>query len=144
MLVVDASVYAPLIATCGRALLDTVKQLRFVVLDLTIYEVCNVFWKEHRKLNRIGREEAVQACRAAKSLTRYMRVYSIGDLCVGDVMKIAIENNITFYDASYIALARVLQARLASEDKDILNVAPSYGVEVVRLRELLNRFTGSR
>ncbi len=59
-------------------------------------------------------------------------------------MKIAIENNITFYDASYIALARVLQARLASEDEDILNVAPRYGIEVVRLRELLNRFTGSR
>ncbi len=144
MLVVDASVYAPLIATCGRALINVVKQLGFVVLDLTIYEVCNAFWKEHRKLNRISREEAVQACTAAKSLTRYMRVYSIGDLGVGDAMKIAIENNITFYDASYIALALGLRARLASEDKDILSVAPRYGIGVVRLRELLNCVTGSR
>ena len=53
-------------------------------------------------------------------------------------MKIAIENNIAFYDASYIALARELKTSIASENHDILTVAPKYNVRVIRLNELIN------
>ncbi len=47
-----------------------------------------------------------------------------------------LKNNIPFYDASYISLATSLKAPLASEDEDILNVAPKHGVRIMRLKEI--------
>ncbi|MEM0048507.1 MAG: type II toxin-antitoxin system VapC family toxin [Ignisphaera sp.] len=60
------------------------------------------------------------------------------DLDVEEVMRIAIENNITFYDSSYIALAQKLKAPISTEDKDIISVAPRYGVKIIRLHELMD------
>ena len=52
MYVVDACVYAPLIVVCGRDLVKAMRELEFILLDLTAYEVCNAFWKEYK--NFIG------------------------------------------------------------------------------------------
>ena len=138
MYVIDASVYAPLIITYGGDLVEKLRKIKSVILDLTLYEACNVFWKEHAKLRKVSEEEAITACKAAKALSRYITLYSVTDLDVAEVMEIAIENGITFYDASYIALARKLKASIASEDRDILTVAPKYGIRAVKLNELAN------
>ena len=139
MYVVDASVYAPLVAVCGRSLIRAMERHGFAILDLTVYETCNAFWKEHIKLHRIDRGSAVQACRVAKALTQYTRLYRVTDLDTEEVMRMAMENNITFYDASYITLASMLKVPIATEDRDILRVAPSYGLGTVRLRDLMER-----
>ena len=138
MYIIDASVYAPLIITYGKDLIEKLKRVKFIILDLTIYEVCNAFWKEHTKLHKISEEEAIMACKVAKALSRYVTLYSVTDLNTAEVMKIAIENNITFYDASYIALAYKLKTPIASEDHDILVVAPKYNIKAIRLNELIN------
>ena len=138
MYVIDASVYAPLIASCGRELVKAMKELEFILLDLTVYEVCNAFWKEHSKLHRISEDEAIQACMVSRALTRYARLYRVTDLDVKEIMEIAIKNNVTFYDSSYIALAHKLKTPLVTEDHDIIALAPKYNVEIVRLHELLN------
>ena len=138
MYVIDASVYAPLIVVCGKDLVRTVRELEFILLDLTVYEVCNAFWKEYRKLHKISEDEAIQACIISKALTQYAKLYRIADLDVGEIMRIAVENNITFYDSSYIALARKLEAPVASEDKDIITLAPKYNIKIIRLHELMN------
>ncbi len=138
MYIIDASVYAPLIITYGKDLIEKLRKIKSIILDLTLYEVCNVFWKEHTKLHKISEEEAIIACKAAKALSRYVTLYSVADLDTAEAMKIAIENNITFYDASYIALAHKLKTSIASEDHDILTVAPRYNIRVIRLNELIN------
>lgn len=46
MYVIDASIYAPLIAIGGKDLVKAIRELGFVLLDLTVYEVCNAFWKK--------------------------------------------------------------------------------------------------
>ncbi len=137
MLVVDANVYAPLIVALHKRFLEVAQRYSFAILDLTIYETCNAFWKEHVKLRRISFEEAVKACLAAKMLTKWLKVYRFEDLDFEMIARIALENNITVYDASYIALAITLKTQIASEDKDIVSVAPKYKVSVVRLYELL-------
>jgi len=138
MYVIDASVYAPLIITYGRDLIEKLRKIKSVILDLSLYEACNVFWKEHVKLHKISEEEAITACKAVKALSRYITLYSVTDLDTAEVMKIAIENSITFYDASYIVLAHKLKAPIASEDNDIITVAPKYNIRVIRLNELAN------
>lgn len=136
--VIDASVYTPLLIVYGGGLVEKLRKVRFAILDLTVYEACNVFWKEHVKLHKISENEALIACDASKALSQYTTLYRITDLNVKEAMKIAVENNITFYDASYIALARKLKSPIASEDSDIIATAPKYGVEVIRLNQLLN------
>ena len=137
MYVIDASALAPLIVVCGGNLVRSLKKNDFAVLDLTVYEVCNAFWKMCRKLRRIDEAEAAYACAASRHLARFVKLYRVTDLDVEKTMEIAVENNITFYDSSYIALASELNAPIASEDKDILTVAPKYGIKVVRLPELI-------
>jgi len=138
MYIIDASVYAPLIITYGKDLIEKLRKIRPIILDLTLYEICNAFWKEHIKLHKISKEEAIIACSASKALSRYITLYSIIDLDIDKVMKMAIENDITFYDASYIALAHKLKTSIASEDHDIITVAPKYNIRVIRLNELIN------
>ena len=138
MNIIDASVYALLIITYGEDLIEKLKRVKPIILDLTIYEVCSVFWKEHTKLHKISEEEATTACKVAKPLSRYVTLYSITDLDTAEAMKIAIENNITFNNASYIALAYKLKTPIASEDHDILAVAPKYNIKAIRLNKLIN------
>jgi len=138
MYVIEDSVYAPLIIAYGGDLVEKLRKIKSVILDLTLYEACNVSWREHAELHKVSEEEAVTACKAAEALSRYITLCSLADLDAAEVMEVAAENGITFYDASYIALARKLKASIASEDRDILAVAPKYGVRVVRLSELAN------
>ena len=71
------------------------------------------------------------------ALARHARLYRVTDLDAGKIMKIAVENGITFYDSSYIALASMLRAPISSGDRDIIAVAPRYNVRVIRLHELI-------
>ena len=70
--VVDSSVYAPLVALYGRNLIKAMKKVKIVILDLTVYESCNAFWRECVKLHRISDEEAIKACEACKALSKYV------------------------------------------------------------------------
>ncbi len=56
---------------------------------------------------------------------------------INDVINIAINNNITVYDASYIALAKQLEMPITSNDKDILSNAPKYNIQVYSLDQFL-------
>ncbi len=133
MYVVDASVYVPLMVLLGGRMRRIMVQNRFHMLDLTIYEACNAFWKEYSKLERIDRELAVKSCSLAAKLGRYAVVHSVGELDMERVARIAAETGIPIYDAAYIELANVLGKPLASHDKDILENAPRYGIDTLDL-----------
>ena len=133
MYVVDASVYAPLMVLLGGKMRRTMVRGRFHILDLTIYEVCNAFWKEYSKLGRIDRELAVESCSLSAKLAKYAVVHSVCELDMERVARVAAEAGIPVYDAAYIELANMLGKPLASHDKDILETAPRYGIETLDL-----------
>ena len=135
--VLDASVYVPLITVVGAPLLEAALRLDLVILDLTIYEACNAFWKACMKLRKMSKEEAIKACRVAKLLADRLKTYRYEDLDFDKMIAMAIEDDVTVYDAAYVVLASMLRAPLASEDGDIKRIAPKYGVEVVGFDELL-------
>ncbi|AEM38435.1 hypothetical protein Pyrfu_0565 [Pyrolobus fumarii 1A] len=133
-ILLDASVYAPLVILAGSRLLRIADRL--AILDLTVYEVCNAFWKEARKLHRISTDDAIVACKAAYKASKRITVIGLDDSIVEVAMRIAAEQNITFYDASYIAASIKLGLHLASEDKDILKAGPRYGLTPLRLQDV--------
>ena len=110
--VVDASVVAAIVF--GEPDADRAAKLlgnaELVAPALLRYEVTNIAWKKAR---RYPREASLitQALRLALDLDiRYV------DVDHDAVLELAIEKNLTAYDAAYLWLARTLKAPLATLD----------------------------
>lgn len=87
----------------------------YVVSSLTEYEIGNVLWRENKK----------------KKLKNPVRIAEIFSETIGDfrkigidsivkVLTIAIERDLTFYDASYAYIAEKEKIKLVTEDADLL------------------------
>jgi len=87
----------------------------YAVSSLTEYEIGNILWKENKK------KELDDPKRIAEIFTE-----SIAELrkiiidSIVNVLAIAIETNLTFYDASYAYLAEKENMKLVTEDLDLL------------------------
>ena len=123
---IDTSALYPLILTLRDKVLLYIDIL--FVLDLTRYEVGNVLWKEYRRGRIKSLETAILLFQEVlDSMNRLM----IDD--IGGVLKIAVDKNITFYDASYIYIAEKMGLKLVSEDDEILE---KYS-DAINLEEML-------
>ena len=85
------------------------------VSSLTEYEIGNVLWRENqqKKLKNPRRIAAIFS-EAIRPL-RKMEIDSIAD-----VLAVAIERNLTFYDASYASIAEKKNLKLVTQDTDLL------------------------
>ncbi len=136
-IVADASVFAPLVLLSGKQLLSKLHEHLIIILDLTVYEACNTYWKMCFKLRSISMETALKAAAATLKIARLCKVYGFSNLDLEEVEKIALNTRMTFYDSSYLALARMLRTEIATEDEDLLKWAPRYGVKAIRFNEFV-------
>lgn len=125
----DASAIYPLLLKLRENFLLYVD--RFVVLDLTVYEVGNTIWKEFRK-NRIKDPEAVT--KLFEEIFRRVTILRTSS-SLYKVVELAIRENITFYEASYLYIARINNLKLVTEDSDLLRYPESIDIEQL-LKEL--------
>lgn len=112
--IVDSSAFYPMIKRLGENSAHLIPSL--AILDLTKYEIGNVVWKEHKKGLLKDWEKAIKAF---KDIFECIQVYSIDQ--VEEVEKIAVERDLSFYDASYVYIAEKLNLKLLTEDKDIFS-----------------------
>jgi len=85
------------------------------VSTLTEYEVGNVLWRENQqKKLKNPRRIATIFSEAIRPL-RKMEIDSIAD-----VLAIAMERNLTFYDASYAFIAEKQNLKLVTQDANLL------------------------
>lgn len=125
----DASAIYPLMLRLREELLSYVN--RFAVLDLTVYEVGNVIWKEFRR-GRI-RDPTIVA-------ELFEEIFSSipvlrPQIGLREVVELAISENLTFYDASYLYAARIYGMKLVTEDSDLLRFPEAINVDQL-LKEL--------
>jgi len=66
-----------------------------------------------------------------------MIVHRLSELNIDDITSIAVENGITVYDSSYIALTKQLKTPIVSND----NCAPKYNVTVYNFGEFTKIIT---
>ncbi len=107
-------------------------------LDLARYELSNVIWKECTLEGLISSEEAaVKAENIAKILeiTKEERVESSKDF--RGAMELATKLKLTFYDASYLYVAKKEGFTLITEDKELLEKAKHIKVETLTTDEFL-------
>jgi predicted nucleic acid-binding protein len=111
---VDTSALYPLLLS-GKAF--NLEQC--AVSSLTEYELGNVLWKEAKK-KKINVKDTVQTFSDVLLELKKLSINSIGD-----VLTIAIERNLTFYDASYVSIAEKEGLTLVTEDAELLKKCKS-------------------
>ncbi len=98
------------------------------VLDLTFYEASNSFWKAAALQERITEEDAVEAADILTALREEVEVIPVEDLDPEKIMRIALEEEITYYDSSYIAGAAKKEIPLMTQDGELSKKAEKYVV----------------
>ena len=133
MIVIDASVLAAFILKepGWRNLVKYVKNA--VSVDLVFKEVANVIWKACRIRKIVDEDQARRLYSILESMRDKNIFLESEDRYLGDALEIALENEITVYDALYIALAARRKLPLATLDKRQEEVAARLGVKVIRV-----------
>ncbi len=110
---IDTSALYPLILKLREKFL--VYADKMAVLDLTLYEVGNVLWKEYKR-RKIKNLENITIL--FQEMLASLRRLTINDL--GGVLRMAVEKDLTFYDAAYVYAAEKLNIKLITEDIELL------------------------
>ncbi|BDC00009.1 type II toxin-antitoxin system VapC family toxin [Saccharolobus caldissimus] len=99
---------------------------------LSKFELGNVIWKEVTIFKRITEDEGEKLY---QFLLKVLETMNLEDVKYDEVEKIAIKNRISFYDASYVWLARNLSLPLITEDEKLRKKASGF-VSVMSLEEI--------
>jgi predicted nucleic acid-binding protein len=142
----DASALLPLVTKRGKQLIIEASREDLVTTDLAIYEACNSLWKLSTLLNSISIEDAVDIANTIKDLTvrGVIKLIKFTKLDFSNTLKIANKEGLTFYDASYIAVAESLEAILVTEDEKLKKIANKFikTMTYSDLEEKLTRLKG--
>ena len=112
----DASALYPLLKRLGEKAASLLTKL--AILDLTKYELGNAVWKEY-KLGLLKNWE--NPIVLWSKIMEEMPTYRIEMQHLRDIEKIAVERDLTFYDASYIYMAETQNLKLITEDEELLS-----------------------
>ncbi len=94
------------------------------VLDLTMYELGNSVWKLSYLQKKITKNEACTLLHASLKTISNMTILNIKDL-EDDVKELAIKVGQSFYDSSYLTLAKKYNLELVTDDKKLQKKALS-------------------
>ena len=114
--ILDASALYPLLRRLGEKAASLLTKL--TILDLTRYELGNILWKEY-KLGLLKDWENTIVLWS--KIMEEMPTYRIETQHLRDIEKIAVEKDLTFYDASYVYTAETKNLKLITEDEELLN-----------------------
>jgi predicted nucleic acid-binding protein len=98
-------------------------------LDLAFYEIGNSIVQE-RKMNIIDENAAKISSEVLGTLPEVMDVKRFHDLSSEKILDIAAGSKLTFYDASYLALAKTSNDVLVTEDEALARAARKSGIKV--------------
>ena len=104
-------------------------------LELARYELGNILWKEHTLHRRISDKEVKELIKLVREVLSVMNVVNVNGY-ESKVLDVAIKLKLTFYDASYVYLAKEKGLSLVTEDTRLLSKAGSY-LRVMRLSDVI-------
>lgn len=128
----DASSLANLITRRGEEALYLLKNN--YILDLTVYEVGNALWRMHA-IKKLSASDVEALMDVMADLVGRINMVSVSDLDIVEIMKLAADKGITFYDAAYVTAAKLKKLTLITDDPKLAEVASKL-VKVKNSREL--------
>jgi predicted nucleic acid-binding protein len=140
----DISALLPLITRRGKQLIIEASREDLATTDLAIYEACNSLWKLSTLLKQISLEDAVDTADTIKDLTirGVIKQVKFKKLDFSSTLRMANEEGLTFYDASYVAAAESSEATLVTEDEKLKKTANKF-VKTVTYSDLENKLAQS-
>jgi predicted nucleic acid-binding protein len=100
-------------------------------LGLARYELGNIIWKEHALQAKISEQETKLLAKTIKRTLTIMDVIEIAG-SEEEILETAIKLKITFYDASYVYVAKAKELKLITEDSRLIKkIAPSANVSML-------------
>ncbi len=110
----------------ANAFLDLVRRKKLIanqyILDLTIYEVSNAIWKEVVLFKNLTRDEAIEFMNNILNILQKMNIIRIKE-DLDKIMSIAIEEELTFYDAAYLYAAMKNKLTLVTNDEKLYSAS---------------------
>jgi len=113
----DASALYKLL-TVYKDYTDKIDYNYIYILDLTFYEIGNTIWKDYYLLKRIT--DFTETSEVIYEILKELNIIENLSLSFIEIIKIAIEKNLTYYDASYVYASKNFGLILVSEDKDLI------------------------
>lgn len=101
----------------------------FATVDLALPEALNAIWKHAAGIGDLSRGEAMQAAADLLKIGEKLRQYQ-SSLIAEEALKLALDEDITVYDALYLQLAKTYGGKLATYDKEMRRIAKKHGVRV--------------
>ncbi len=111
-----------IINLCAKKRMD--KLLEGEALSLAFYEVGNAVWKQIYLKKSLTREEGGKALATLVEVLKRMREFSVEDSRA--VLNIAVDEGLTYYDASYIHAAIKNSLTLITDDERLCSIATKY------------------
>ncbi|MGC9105406.1 MAG: type II toxin-antitoxin system VapC family toxin [Thermoprotei archaeon] len=87
--------------------------------DLAFYEIGNFLWK-------VKRQDLLEDF---SKVLKFINVESVG--LNEEVIRLAVEEKITYYDATYLFLSRKYNVPLASDDEDLVRKGAKRSSEII-------------
>ncbi len=106
-----------------------------LTLNLTRYEMGNIIWKEYTIHKRIDRQEALKIIKIFKDALSLMENLAI-NCNEEEILKIADDLKITFYDAAYIYYAKSRGIPLITEDRKLMEKAEQH-VKILKFEDII-------
>jgi len=106
-------------------------------LDLALYELGNVIWKECVLRNVFSPEDATANIKKLAEIMNIMKIESLNTKeDVAEAMRLATKLKITFYDSPYLYAAKKLNLTLVTEDMELKSKAEKVGVNTKTTEEI--------
>ena len=102
------------------------------VLDLTLYELGNIIWKETNTP-----DEAITRATALEKIANIMQIHRIKTEDLTPITQNSAKHNLTFYDSAYLTIAQKQNTTLVTEDQQILKAAETAGHPATQLEKIL-------
>jgi len=106
------------------------------LLDLTSYEIGNALWKISKLIDKTNKSTALETINQASSLIAQMEELKVDSEDLVSVMDVAFESSLSFYDSSYLHVARSKGLTLLTEDTALLRGASKNGVQCLRIKDI--------
>lgn len=89
---------------------------KIYILDLTVYEIGNALWKDS-KIHKTIKDPLLTMQNFLKIIDK---LNLVTDIDYVNVLKIALERDLTFYDSAYVYVAEEKDFTLVTYDKELL------------------------
>jgi len=141
----DASAILPLVTRRGKLLIREASREALTTTDLATYEACNSLWKLSTLPKSISFHDAAHVAITLKDLAirNLIQTIDFTKLDLPDTFNKAHQEQLTFYDASYITAATSKEATLVTEDEKLRRVANKF-VKTATYTDLETRISARR